>query len=260
MASKIKLNVGNFDLLVDALKAYSKVADCAKLEFSPEGMEISGRNQVARCELSTNAVSSKTNETICIPELSTCLKLMESARTLSKEDLSDIELYLDYPFIRISSKRLKTKITACKEEIIASNVIPKMKAVLTPSMEFTTSTNLIKALNYHSFIFAKKEDAKIYLSEEPDMKKNTLFATIGNKMNDLSNAVTLEFGMINYGTLGDRKLVMDYDRLNMLNLIPSESIKVQLMEKPIATTRFRLENGDYKAELLVLSSFKVDVA
>ena len=115
-------------------------------------------------------------------------------------------------------------------------------------------------LNYHSFIFPKKEDAKIYLSEEPDMKKNTMFATIGNKVNDLSNSVTLEFGMINYGTLEDRKLVMDYHRLNMLNLITSDAIKVQLMDKPVAMTKFKLESGEFKTELLVLSSFKLDVA
>ena len=100
---------------------------------------------------------------------------MESAKSLSKDDLTDISIYLDHPFIRIESPKIKTKTTTCKEEIIASNVIPKMKTVLNPTLEFTTSPNLIKSLNAHSFVFQKKEDGKIYLSE--DLKcilKNTL--------------------------------------------------------------------------------------
>ena len=88
-------------------------------------------------------------------------------------------------------------------------------------------------MNGHSFIFQNSEDARVYLSVNPDMENNVVYATIGNDSNELNNSITLKFGLVNFGSLGDRRLILDFERLNILNIVQSEEIKVQLMQVPI---------------------------
>jgi hypothetical protein len=114
-----------------------------------------------------------------------------------------------------------------------NSISQKVKAQLTPVFEFTTSSKQIKYVNSHSFISTDPEAVRVYLSTEKDMENNVLYARIGNDANELNNSITLKLGLVNSGTLGDRKLIINFDRLNLFNVVESDDILVQLMDKNV---------------------------
>jgi hypothetical protein len=85
------------------------------------------------------------------------------------------------------------------------------------------------------------------------MQNNTIFATIGNENNELANSATLELGLINSGSLlkddgSAMKVIIDFNRLNILNMVPSEEIKVMIAnERPVLVSKITKEgkNGSY---------------
>lgn len=74
--------------------------------------------------------------------------------------------------------------------------------------EFTTTSDLIKRVNSHQFIFNNPNDIRVYLETHEEMENNALFATIGNRSNNLNNEMTLKFGIVTSGKL-DRVLTLD---------------------------------------------------
>jgi hypothetical protein len=71
---------------------------------------------------------------------------------------------------------------------------------------------------------------RVYLETKTDMENNTLYATIGNKQLVLNNEMTLKFGLVTYGSLGDRSVILDVDRINLFDAVPSDEIKISLMD------------------------------
>ena len=82
------------------------------------------------------------------------------------------------------------------------------------------------------------------------MQNNTIFATIGNEGNELANSATLELGLINSGNLTnedgtERKIILDFNRLNILNMIPSDEIKVMVAaERPVLVSKIERSGKD----------------
>ena len=72
---------------------------------------------------------------------------------------------------------------------------------------------------------------------DKDLEKNVLYATLGNETNNLNNSLTLKFGLVTFGSLDDRKLVLDFERLNIFNMVPSNDMKIQLMDKNVLVSK-----------------------
>lgn len=232
MSKKEELIINDFKLFLDSLKSFSKMANSCKISFNENGFDIFGKNMFARGELHSNAIYSKSDISVCISDLSMFIKLLTTANSIYESDTSSLKLIIDLPFIKIESGKFKTKLTTCKEEIISSVISQQIKTELTPVFEFTTSSDQIKTINAHSFIFPDQESARIYLTIEPTMENNVLYATIGNESNDLNNSVTLKFALVNFGAL-DKKIILNFDRLNIFNIINSNQIKIQLMDRNV---------------------------
>lgn len=247
MSKKENLIVNDFKLFLDTLKSFSKLANSCKINFNSTGFNIYGKNIFARGELFSNTVCANNPVDVCISDLSMLIKLLNTANSIHESDNSDLKIIVDLPFIKIESGKFKTKITTCKEEIISSNISQQIKTELTPVFEFTTSTELIKSINAHSFIFPDQDMARIYLTVEPNMENNVLYATIGNNSNDFNNSVTLKLGLINFGSIENRKLILNFDRLNIFNIINSNQIKVQLMDRNILVNTINIngKNNSY---------------
>lgn len=231
-SKKENLIINDFKLFLDTLKSFSKLTNSCKITFNSNGFSIYGKNIFARGEVTSNTVCANKDISVCISDLSMLIKLLSTAHTIHESDDSDLKLIIDLPFIKIESGKFKTKVTTCKEEIIAGSVSQEIKTILTPVFEFSTSTEQIKTVNSHSFILPDQNMARIYLTVEPTMENNVLYATIGNDSNDLNNSVTLKFALVNSGIL-DKKIILNFDRLNLFNIINSDQIKIQFMDRNV---------------------------
>ena len=70
------------------------------------------------------------------------------------------------------------------------------------------------------------------------MENNVIFAKVGNESNETENYAVMELGLITSGVLSDRKIIIDFDRLNMLNILPSDEINVQIAnERPVMISK-----------------------
>jgi len=237
------LDIADFTLFCETLKAVNKISDAAKLTFNEAGMTVySKKNQYARLEVVTNAVSSKTEVSVCIPDLGALIRLLGTAESVYEGEQPEVKLIVDLPFFKIESKRFKTKLTSCKEEIIAASVSQKVKTVLTPVFEFATSTAMIKSINAHSFVFQDVDSVRIYLAPDATMENNVLYATIGNEANSLNNSVTLKAGLIEFGSIPIERIILNFDRLNLLNIVPADSIKVALTDKNVLLVKPELKS------------------
>jgi hypothetical protein len=254
--AKQKIRINDFDLFLKALKALNKLTVSSKFTINSEGLTIYGKNAFARGELTSNSVvSEKDPIEFCILDLAMFIKVLGTAYEVHQDDFSEIEMWFDFPFIKIESGKFKTKIATCKEEVIQNSVSQKVKTVLTPVFEFMTSTKQIKYVNSHSFIASDPDSARIYLSTEPTMENNTVYARIGNDANELNNSITLKFGMATSGTLGDRKLILNFDRLGIFNVVDSDEISIQLMDKNVLVNTINVYgDGDSSFKFVLYTS------
>lgn len=109
--------------------------------------------------------------------------------------------------------------STCNEDVIGKWISKKVEATLTPVFEFTTTSDMIKRVNSHSYIFQDNDKLRVYLETKDDMENNTLFASIGNRESDLNNEMTLKFGLVTFGSLNDKELTLDLERVNLLNSV-----------------------------------------
>lgn len=236
--SKDNIKINDFSLFYEIVKSLSKMADGAKFVINDCGLTVYEKNDYSKCELTSNSVVTEEEISFCVGDLNMFLKILTTVKELYNGDYSDVKLSYDYPFIKISSKKFKTKISTVDENRIINFIGNKVHTELTSQLDFTTSSNMIKAINSHSFIFNDTTTARIYLTTEADMENNVISATMGNEGNDLANSVTLELGLINSGSLNNRKIILDFNRLNILNMIPSDEIKVTLAaERPVLISK-----------------------
>jgi len=246
--SKIQINLNDFNLFYDTVKTLSKMSNGIKFSVNNCGLTVYAKNDHSKCELTSNAITTDSEISFCIGDIGMMLKILTTVKTIYEGDFSGVRLYFDTPFIRIESKKFKTKISTAEEDTIMDSVGNKVRTQLTPQMEFTTSSNLIKAINSHSFIFSDPTAARIYIDTDAEMENNMVFAKLGNEENDLANSIKMELGMLNYGSIGERKIIIKFDRLNTLNIVPSEEIKVQLAkERPVLMSTIRKDgvNGTF---------------
>ena len=240
---KENIQIGDFNLFIDSMKSLVKFAKAAKFSIDENGLVIYAKNNCARCELQTNAISSKKLIEINVADLQMFLKILMTVKEVHENDYSDFKFIFDGSFIRFESKKIKTKLITTRDSAIIENWISKkLVTPLTPVFEFSTTSDIIKKLNSHSFIMPDIDALRIYLSTDKDLEKNVLYATLGNEANNLNNSITLKFGLITFGSLEDKKLILDFERINIFNMIPSNDIKIQLMDKNVLVSKIQV-NG-----------------
>jgi hypothetical protein len=256
--AKTQIEIKDFDLFCEAVKTTSKIIESAKFTISDVGMEIYGaRARTARCEIVTNAIVSKEPVSFSVENLSTFIKLLLTIKDVHSEDFSGLKFFVDMPFLRFESKKFKTKFSTCNEDIISRWITTKINAQFRPVFEFMSNSDAIKRLNSQAFMFSASKDMRIYLETKDDMENNAVFATIGNKETDLNNEITLKFGLVSNGSLitrnddglviNERKLILDFERLNLFNALQSNSINFQLMDVNclVSKTSISGKNGSF---------------
>jgi len=234
--SKETIQIRDFELFYEIVKSISKMADGVKLTIDENGLVVYSKNDFSKCNLTSNSIYSNSRLEFCISELPTFLRVLTTVKEMYKDDYMSVKMSYEQPFLKIESGKFKTKIASVDEQRVSKFVATKIKSELSPKLEFTTSSGLIKTINGHSFIFQNSSDARIYITTEKDMQNNTIFATIGNESNELANSITLELGLINSGSLlnedgNPQKIILDFNRLNILNMFQSDEIKVSVDKK-----------------------------
>lgn len=252
MAKRNLIVINDFNLFLEFVKTLNKIVESAKFILTQNGVEVYGaRGRIARCELVSNAICLSSDDTIefSISNVSMLVKILQTVKDIHEDDYSDLKFSVDLPFLRLESKKFKTKISACDESIIAEWVSKKVQTQLVPEVEFTTTSDLIKRFNSHTFIFSDASSLRVYLEAKKDMEKNAIFATLGNKETNLNNEVTLKFGLMNSGELPEnRSLIIDVERLNLFNSIQSNNIKITLAKNVnvlISKTQLTGKNNTY---------------
>ena len=98
--------------------------------------------------------------------------------------------------------------------------------------EFKTSSDLIKRVNGHTFLFNDSKSINVYLETKDDMESNSVFATLGNKNVEIGKEITLKLGFVTSGSIPvGRSLIVDLERLNLFNCVQSDDIRIGLMDK-----------------------------
>jgi len=255
MAAKQKIKINDFDLFLQSLKALNKLATSAKLTINSEGLTVYGKNAFSRGEMTTDAVvAEKDPIEFCVLDLAMFIKVLTTAKEVHEDDFSEISLFFEFPFVKIESGKFRTKLSTCKEEVIANSVSQKVKTVLTPTFEFITSTKQIKYVNLHSFITSDPETARVYLSTDSSMENNVVYARIGNDANELNNSITLKFGMAVAGAIEGRKLILNFDRLSTFNVVDSDEIHVQLMDKNVLVNTVNINGSNANMKFVLYTS------
>ena len=236
--SKDNIQIGDFNLFIEVVKSLAKFAESAKFSINENGLTIYSKNNCARCEMQTNAVTSKNLVEINVADVQMLLKILITVKEVHENDYSDFKFLFDGSAMKFESKKMKTKLTTCRDSaLIEKWISKKLVTPLQPVFEFSTTSDMIKRLNNHSFIMTDSSALRVYLQVDKDLEKNVLYATLGNETNNLNNSLTLKFGLVTFGSLDDRKLVLDFERLNIFNMVPSNDMKIQLMDKNVLVSK-----------------------
>ena len=153
----------------------------------------------------------------------------------------------DAPFVRFESKKFKTKYGTCNEDTIGRWVSKKVETALTPVFEFTTTSDLIRRVNSHSFMFTDSKAVRVYIETRDDMEINAVFATLGNKETELNNEITTKLGLVTSGSMQSRKIILDLERLNLFNAVQVPEIKISLMNVNVLVSKSKIlgKNGSW---------------
>ncbi len=231
MSKEKLITVNDFNLFYELMKSAVKIVESAKLQVSENGLAIYGaKKPCSRCELTTNAISSNENIEFSILDLQMFVKLLGTIKEVHEDDYSDFKFSLDDEKISFKSKKFKSKFQTQNEKKIENWLSTKIQTPMTPQFEFTTTNDLIRRIRTHQFMFVDPSTMRVYLETKEDMENNVVFATVGNNQSALDNEVTLKFGLVTYGSLKDRSIILDVDRINLLDSVQTNDIKVSLMD------------------------------
>lgn len=232
MSNKQKnIIVNDFNLFTEVLKSTARLVNSAKIQISEIGLEIYGaRKPYARCEVISNAVSSNEPITFSILDLQTFVKVLQTIKDIHENDYSDFSFYLDNEKLCFKSKKFKSRYQTQTENTIEQWLSTKIQTKLTPVFSFITNNDLIRRVRNHQFIFNDVSVMRVYLETKPDMENNVVFATLGNKQTSLDNEITLKFGLVTSGSLENRQIILDIDRINLFDIVQTNEIKISLMD------------------------------
>jgi hypothetical protein len=236
--AKMNILVRDFDLFCEVMKSTAKIVESAKLHIDQNGLSIYGAHgYIARCEITSNAIWSNAPTEFSILSLSTFTKILQTVQDVHVGDYSTFKFIVDLPAVRFESKKFKTKIATDNEDVITKWISKKLEATLKPVFEFTTTSDLIKRIIGHQFIYDDTTALRIYLETKDDMEKNVVYGTLGNKQNNLNNEMTLKLGLVTFGSLNGRQVILDAERLNLFNSVQSNDIKIQLVDLNFLTSK-----------------------
>lgn len=238
------IKIRDYDLFLNSMKALGKLTNAAKFSLTDLGLTVYAKNSFARGEFTTNSVYADENVDFCLTDIGMFLKVLATVKEIHKDDFSDLKFQIKLPFITIKSPKFDTKITTADEAVVSNFVSTKVTTPLKSVLEFSTSSDSIKYINSHSFILPDLEMARIYLGVNPNMENNVMYATIGNKSNDMNNSITLKFGLVTFGNADNRQIILNFDRLNIFNIVESDSITITLMDKNVLVYKIHVPGKD----------------
>lgn len=243
------IDIVDFNLFFEAMKAAAKLVEAAKLIISPNGLEIYGaRDNVARCEISTNAIQSKDRFDLCIENINMFNRVLSTVKEVHEGDYSELSICYDKPNVMFKSPKFKMKYSTSIEAIIAKWISKKVEAKMNAVFEFKTSSEFIKRMNGHAFLFPDSKAVNVFIETKDDMEKNSVFATLKNSGNALGKEITMKLGLVTAGSIPDgRSIIIDLERMNLLNAIQSDDIKVCLMDKNVLLSQLNIngKNGAF---------------
>lgn len=251
--AKARIELSDFNLFAEVLRSAAKIVDSAKILIGPQGLEIYGaRDKIARCELASNCVTSVESVEFCLESLAMFNRVVSTVKDVHEGDYSELKFFFDAPFLRFESKKFKTKYGACNEATIGKWISKKVETPLEPVFEFTTTSDLIKRVNSHAFMFSDSKSVRVYIETRDDMETNAVFATLGNKETALNNEITTKLGLVTSGTLSpenakQRKIILDLERLNLFNAAQTPEIKISLMNLNVLISKSKVlgKNGSW---------------
>lgn len=255
--AKTQITINNFVLFCELIKSVSKIIESAKFQINEAGVEIYGvRAPLARCEISSNSVISSIPVEFSIENLNMFVRTVLSVKDAHDGDFSGLKFIYDNPFVRFESKRMKIKFGTQPDDIISKWISKKLEIEMTPEFEFTSTSDFVKRVNSHSFMFSDPKDMRVYIETRDDMENNAVFATLGNKETNLNNEITIKFGIVNAGSLikNDikRNVILDLARLNLYNSMQSNEIKFSLMDKDVLVGKTEiLETNGIFAKIII---------
>ena len=112
--AKETIDIKDFELFYEIVKSLTRMADGVKFMFDSNGLVVYAKNDYSKCNLKSNAASSKNPVEFCIAELATFLRILTTVKDMYKDDYGLVKLSYEQPFVRIESGKFKTKVAACE--------------------------------------------------------------------------------------------------------------------------------------------------
>lgn len=239
--ARTQIMINDFNLLCEVLKSAVKIVDAAKILISENGLEIYGaRDKIARCEISSNCISTSDSISFCLENIAMFNRILATVKDVHDGDYSELKFFFDSPFLKFESKKFKTKYGTCNEATIDKWISKKVETPLTPIFEMTTNGDMIKRVNNHAFMFSDSKTVRVYIETRDDMENNSVFATLGNKETALNNEITTKLGLVTSGSIGERKIILDLERLNLFNAVQAPEISIALMNLNVLVSKTKI--------------------
>lgn len=249
MSKKYIINVSDFDLFVEVMKSTAKLVDSAKLIITNNGLEIYGaHNSIARCEIVSSSISADENVEFAIDNVATFNKILATVKDVHNGDYSGLKFIYEQPFVKFESKKFKVKFHSINEDKIVNWISKKVEMKMESVFDFQTTTELIKKILGHSYLFTDPKNVKVYLETKDDMDQNVIFATIGNRQVELGNEIVLKAGVVTYGKIPENRFItVDLERLSLLNAVNTNDLKLSLMNYNVVVSETQIhgKNNTY---------------
>ena len=251
--------IKDFSILEQTLNAILKIVPSVKFIINETGLTIHSCNAYARCSVFTNSVTSDEELNLCIKDVNTLAKTLSIIKDeegkKKTESNAVINATYDGTFIYLNTKNIKTKIITVKEEVISNTISKAVTTVLTPVLEFKTSSENIKKVLSNSFMFNDVENVRVYLNQHDDLQQNCLYAEVTNKTNRLSNNITVKLGDITLGKVTE-DIILDFERLSVFNLFKNDNIVIQLMDKPFLVAELSIFKDNIFSKFTIYNSLR----
>jgi hypothetical protein len=159
-------------------------------------------------------------------------RVLSTIKDVHNDDYSELEIKYTKPNLWFKSKKMKMKYSLCNESTILKWISKKIETPMSSVFDFKTSSDFIKRINGHGFLFSDSKAIKAYIETKQEMESNAVYMTLGNRQVDIGKEITLQFGLVTSGALDEnRTIIIDLERMNLFNCMQSDNISISLMDK-----------------------------
>jgi hypothetical protein len=244
------VKIKDIKLFQQFLQAVGKISLACKFEIDKNGITVGSYNDARTIKsfINSNSVTCDKKIEFCLGEIQKLLKCLQTLRDINQKT-NEIDMIYTGTFFKYDGD-IDFKLHTVKEEVIEKYISPPSKVELKVENSCTISSNLIKRVISLESINSS-ENTKVYISK----KKDKIFVDVDDKSASITDSVGIPVSTDFTGDwIGVFPVKMDYFR--NFNILNSESIKVDIMDKKVIEVTNFIKGDKYSANSKIWVSLK----